>query len=119
MLCLIISNSNKIERLINGFHFLLSMERQIEAIIFFIPIIISVLATLFYGINGINKNQKIKNLIVQIGIINLVIFLLGGIFWFFTMTDGLSQVMGVAIYGGVFLVIEIIASLIFYFVSKH
>ncbi len=95
------------------------MNRQIEVIIYFIPIILSILATLFYGLNGINKNQKTKNLLIQIGIINLVIFLLGGIFWFFFASDGFSQINGVALYGGVFIVIEIIASLIFYFVSKH
>ena len=94
------------------------MERQIEAIIFFIPIVISILATLICGFNGINNKQKIKNLLIQIGIINLVIFLFGGLAWLF-IGDGIGAIIGVAIYGGTFVIIEIIASLIFYFVSKH
>jgi len=94
------------------------MEIQLGETIVLIPLIVSILATLFYGINGIKRNQEIKNLLIQIGIINAIICFLGGLFWFTIAGDGLAQVAGALFYAGAFVFIEIVASLILYFISK-
>ena len=87
----------------------------VEAIIFFIPIAVAILATLFLMLGGINKNQKNKNLFVQLSIVNLIVFILGVFLWFQVSRDGVAQQMtGLFIYGGVFALIEIVIALILY-----
>ena len=90
------------------------MNPQFQAVIFFIPIIISIFATLFYVLSGINKNQKVMSLFLQISGMNLIIFLLGGFFWFGSASDGIAQFTGWLIYAGVFMLVEIIVSITLY-----
>ena len=94
-------------------------QRQIEIIIYFIPIVISVLATLFYSIYGTNKKLKTKTMNIQIGIMNFVIFLLGSILWLLFVSDGISQINGIFLYLGIFVAIEVISLLIAYLSSKR
>ena len=95
------------------------MNIQTQATIWFIPIIISVLVTLFYILTAIKGRKNIKALFLQISVINLVLFLLGAFFWFGVAVDGFSQINGVALYALIFVVIEGIISIVLYFASKH
>ncbi len=95
------------------------MERQIEAIFFFIPIAVAILATLFLMLGGINKNQKNKSIFIQLSIVNLIIFILEVFLWFQVSEDGVAQMTGLFIYGGVFILIEIVISLILYIRKRN
>jgi len=85
-------------------------------VVFFIPIVLSILITL-YAIIGSNKKLKIKNLLFQMGIINLIIFLLGGVIWLF-VGDGIAVSIGIGIYVVIFVVIELISWLTLHFTLK-
>lgn len=92
------------------------MNKNTEAVIFFLPIIISILVTIFYAIGG--REMISKKSFIKMSIANFVILFLGGYLWL-GIGDGVAVLVGSWIYAGIFVFIEIILSLILYFVSKQ
>ncbi|MBL0386824.1 hypothetical protein JJB07_09175 [Tumebacillus sp. ITR2] len=72
-----------------------------------LPILLSVVATILY--------IALRPRMGAIGLVllNFVIYGIASIWWFFLRdTDGLSQVLGVAIFAGAFVILSIIGSLL-------
>jgi len=94
------------------------IKNQIEILIFFIPIVLSVFITLVYLISATSVFCKSKSIFYKISIINVAIFLSGGVLWFILSRDGLSQITGGVIYIGTFIIIEILLGIKLYFIYK-
>ncbi|WP_342431593.1 hypothetical protein [Neobacillus sp. FSL H8-0543] len=88
-----------------------------KLVLFFGFIGLSLLITVF-GYFSLKKTKKMGQLLL----ISFVIpgLILGGssIWWFFTETDGISQMVGLFINGGALLVIGII-NIVFYLINRN
>lgn len=87
-----------------------------EMIFFFIPIVISFITTLSYDV--ILAKKVADSTIFKTIILNFVILFSASVWWFFSQSDGLSQMFGIMYYGMAFLVISIINTIILWLIKK-
>lgn len=87
-----------------------------RVILFFVPILISLIATLSYSVFLTKRAAELS--IFKTIILNSVILLIVSIWWFYSESDGLSQLFGIMYYGIAFVVISIINTIFLWLMKK-
>ncbi|NHM32536.1 hypothetical protein [Neobacillus terrae] len=85
--------------------------------VFFGLIGLSLFVVILFSLKGKKNSRKKGTIFVKMVILNLLVFGLGSFWWFVSETNGISQVVGVFIYLGSFLVVTIINLSILYLVK--
>ena len=88
-------------------------------IVYLTPIGFILITTLFYGIFKIKKTKNIKRTLIHTTLLNIILFILASVWWFLYESDGISQVIGVAIYGGSFIIIGTIYTIVLFMIKKR
>lgn len=83
-----------------------------------LPVFVSLLVTLFYGIRSLKNLKKLPAILIKTTVISFVFLTLGTIWWWITEPDGIGQVIQSIIYGICFVLIIIINAIVFVMVKK-
>lgn len=89
----------------------------IEFISLFLPIIISLIATIIFGIKFIKNNNFKKTLLITT-VVNFVLLSLGTIWFWLSVPDGLAQLFQFIIYCICFVVIFAINVIVIMIISR-
>lgn len=91
----------------------------LDIIVFFSPIIMTLTVTLLFSISTMKKSKNLATSLVKSTLLNLTLFVLASIGWFFYETVGFGQLIGWGIYAGCFVLIVIIDATVLVVLRKR